>query len=274
MQSNAKNNKKGPQPVYKPYLRGRAFSKTAVKRCWRILGYTLIFTVLYVIVGSVLAFDNTALRVICNGVILLMVMGLMYNDGARMGESDTAFAEIAMNRKNEGKNVPGSELDRCFHPLKGFVTAACGAAPVFIIALIYAFMAQKQTYSLGVLPSWVSAYEEHADIGAALAYYHQTSAVQLAEVLRVAVRLLLFPFVNIAGANNADALLLVDRLSPLLCLLTPACYGLGYLRGPQLRALVHGNIRQNKRKHNAKERKAREQRAKQMEQKNKKKELI
>lgn len=226
MQSNAKNNKKGPQPVYKPYLRGRAFSKTAVKRCWRILGYTLIFTVLYVIVGSALAFDNTALRVICNGVVLLMVMGLMYNDGARMGESDTAFAEIAMNRKNEGKNVPGSELDRCFHPLKGFVTAACGAAPVFIIALIYAFMAQKQTYSLGVLPSWVSAYEEHADIGAALAYYHQTSAVQLAEVLRVAVRLLLFPFVNIAGANNADALLLVDRLSPLLCLLTPACYGL------------------------------------------------
>ena len=165
MQSNAKNNKKGPQPVYKPYLRGRAFSKTAVKRCWRILGYTLIFTVLYVIVGSALAFDNTALRVICNGVVLLMVMGLMYNDGARMGESDTAFAEIAMNRKNEGKNVPGSELDRCFHPLKGFVTAACGAAPVFIIALIYAFMAQKQTYSLGVLPSWVSAYEEHADIG-------------------------------------------------------------------------------------------------------------
>ena len=154
------------------------------------------------------------------------------------------------------------------------MTAACGAAPVFIIALIYAFMAQKQTYSLGVLPSWVSAYEEHADIGAALAYYHQTSAVQLADVLRVAVRLLLFPFVNIAGANNADALLLVDRLSPLLCLLTPACYGLGYLRGPQLRALVHGNIRQNKRKHNAKERKAREQRAKQMEQKNKKKELI
>ena len=43
---------------------------------------------------------------------------------------------------------------------------------------------------------------------------------------------------------------------------------------PQLRALVHGNIRQNKRRHNAKERKAREQRAKQMEQKNKKKELI
>ena len=106
MQSNAKNNKKGPQPVYKPYLRGRAFSKTAVKRCWRILGYTLIFTVLYVIVGSALAFDNTALRVICNGVVLLMVMGLMYNDGARMGESDTAFAEIAMNRKNEGKTCP------------------------------------------------------------------------------------------------------------------------------------------------------------------------
>lgn len=224
--------------------------------------------------GSALAFDNTALRVICNGVVLLMVMGLMYNDGARMGESDTAFAEIAMNRKNEGKNVPGSELDRCFHPLKGFVTAACGAAPVFIIALIYAFMAQKQTYSLGVLPSWVSAYEEHADIGAALAYYHQTSAVQLADVLRVAVRLLLFPFVNIAGANNADALLLVVGCRPcFVCLPLPAM-AWDICAGPRCAPWCTGNIRQNKRKHNAKERKAREQRAKQMEQKNKKKELI
>ena len=274
MQSNAKKNKKGAQPIYKPYLRGRALCDVAVKRCWHVLGYTLIFTLFFVLVGSVLSFDSVALRIICNAALLLVAMSLMYNDGARTGENDTAFAEIALNRKNEGRNVPESELNRCFHPLKGFVTAAWGVLPIFIIALIYAFMAQKQTYSLGALPSWVSAYDDHADISQGLAYYNETSSVQVADILRIVVRLILFPFVTIAGSDHADALLLVDRLSPVLCLLTPACYGLGYMRGPYLRALVHGNIRMSKRRHNAKERKAREERVKQMELKNKKKELI
>ena len=73
--------------------------------------------------------------------------------------------------------------------------------------------------------------------------------------------MLLFPYINIVGTDNYDTMLLMDRLSPVLVLITPLFYALGYLRGPSLRALVHGNIRLNKRRHNRKERKAREQRA-------------
>lgn len=274
MQKNAKKNKKSLQPVYKPYQRGRACSMLAVKRGWRILGYTLVLTFIFLIVGTALAFDNNILRIVLNAMVALMGMGLFYNDGARMGEGDTAFAEIVHNRKSEGKNVPDSELDRCFHPLKGFVTALCGIAPVLVLALVYALMAEKQIYSLGVLPSWVTAYEDQPEIGQALAYYSQTEGMKLADMLRIVVRLILFPYVNMVGSGNAEGMLLLDRLSPALCLLTPISFGLGYLRGPQLRSLVHGNIRQNKRKHNARERKAREQRAQQMQPKNKPKELI
>lgn len=53
---------------------------------------------------------------------------------------------------------------------------------------------------------------------------------------------MIFPFANIATTDNADALLLVDRLSPLLICLPALGFPLGYLTGPRSRALVHGDI--------------------------------
>jgi len=271
MQKNAKNKKNTAQPVYKPYLRGRAASALAAKRGWKVLGMTALFAFLYVLVGSVLTSDNLFLRLVLNLTMVGLACLMMFSEGSRQGENDTAFAEIAQNRLDSGKAVPDSEKDRCFHPLKGFFTALVGISLVFVIALTYALIAHKQTYQLGALPSWVTAFESQSQIGQALAYYQESSPLRAEDVLRVIVRLVLFPFVNLAGVNNYDGLYLVDRLSPLLCLIAPAFYGLGYLRGPSLRAMVHGNIRLNRRRHNRNERKARERRASAMKEK---KELI
>ncbi|MBQ7519836.1 MAG: hypothetical protein IJU12_05925, partial [Clostridia bacterium] len=128
--------------------------------------------------------------------------------------------------------------------------------------------------TLGALPSWVSAYETQDEIGQALAYYHETAALTLPEILRVAVRLFLFPYMNMLGNGNYEKLYLLDKLSPLLTLIVPVFYGIGYLRGPYLRALVHGNIRLARRKQNRSQRKAREQRAQKMRKKPEQKELI
>ena len=275
MQNNAKNRKKVTlKPVYKPYLRGTVASKTAAKRGLRILGYSLVFIFIYLLAGSAMSFENTLLRIGANSILLLLGAAVIYADGSNQGETDVGFAEIAQERLNEGRNVPKSEYDLCYHPLKGLFTMAVGMLPVFIVCVVYAVLAEKQGYSLGVLPSWVSTYESQGEIANALAYYHEKAPFELVDALRIIVRLVNFPFVTMAGIDNYDAMFLVDKLAPVLCLVVPVSYVIGYLRGPYLRALVHGSIRLNRRKHNKREKRVREQRKLQMQKKNDKKELI
>ena len=271
MQKNNAKKKNQPTPVYKPYLKGNPVSALAAKRGLKVLGLILVFAFFGVLASGVFGFDSIVLRVALNGILLLFGAGLMYNEGARQGENDVTFAEIALNRQNEGKEISKTDRDTCFHPLKGWFTALVGVAPFLLITVVYALIATRQHYALGALPSWVSAYEGQQEIGGALAYYHQGTPAGLEDFLRLGVRLLLFPYMNMLGAGNYDRLYLLDKLSPLLLLIVPACYGLGYLRGPQLRALVHGNIRMARRRRNRSERKAREKRAQKTPQK---KELI
>lgn len=275
MQKKNKNKTKKSPLVFKPYLRGRAASALAARRGVRVLGYTALFAFLYVLAGSALSFDNTLLRVLCNGVLVVTCGLIMYADGSRQGEGDTSFAEIAHKRASEGRDVPAVEAARCFHPLKGFFTVLVGMSPLLILCVINALTAQRQSYSLGVLPSWVSAYERQAQIGPALAYYNETSALGFVDIVRVIVRIAIFPFINMVGARNYDMMLLCDRISPLLCLLAPALYGVGYLRGPVMRAQIHGSIRTSLQKSKRRAQKERQQRAQQMKRKQQqKKELI
>ena len=269
-----KKKKKGMKPVYLPYLRGNVWSRTAVKRGFKVMGFVVMFVFIYVLLGGAMTFENTILRVAANALLLVMGGIVLYGEGANQGETDVGFAEIAQKRLDEGKNVPKSEHDLCYHPLKGVCTAAVGALPFFVICLVFAIVAQKQRFSLGVLPSWVASYESQSEVSEALAFYHETSGLSLEAVLRIVVRLIIFPYVTMMDINSYEAMYWVDKLSPLFCLTLPACYAVGYLRGPFLRALVHGNIRQNRRKHNKREKRARQQRRQQMETKNNKKELI
>lgn len=273
MQNNKKK-KKGMKPVYLPYLRGNIFSGAAVKRAVKIAGYMLMFMFINILLGGAMTFENVFLRVAANLVLLAVGAIVLYGEGVNQGETDVGFAEIAQKRLDEGHNVAASEHDLCYHPIKGFFSAAVGALPFFIICLVFSFIAQKQRFALGVLPSWVTAYESQTEVSQALAYYSEATAVSLETILRVVVRLINFPYVTMMDVNNYDTMYLIDKLSPLLCLTLPLCYAIGYTRGPLMRALVHGNIRQNNRKHNKREKRARQQRRMQMERKSEKKELI
>ena len=271
MQKNASSKKNELKPIYKPYLRGKAVSGTAAKRGWRVLGYILMFTFLCFIVGNMLPSSSAALRVILNGLLVAACCALMMSEGSRQGEADVAFAEIAQGRLDSGKPVPESEKDTCFHPLKGFFTAAVGVAVIFVLAVVFSLIAHPQSYQLGALPGWVAAYTSQAEISGGLAFYNDMSGLGVEGILRIVMRILMFPYVNMVNAGDHRILYLVEKLMPLLCLIVPVFYGIGYLRGPYLRALVHGNIRMNRRRYNRKERKAREKRAQRG---NEKKELI
>ncbi|NLX83601.1 MAG: hypothetical protein GXZ04_07290 [Clostridiales bacterium] len=256
MQSNPVKKKKAANlQIKKPFLRGKPFSGLAIKRGLRILTYLLLSTILYFFLGQLMVIDVPWLRILVNLVVLVAFAGLMYSNGAREGEGDVSYAEIAYARKQEGKTVSREDLNRCFHPAKGFATALAGTLPLMLLCLVYALMAVKDTYSLGALPSWVSAYLKKPDISLALSYYHDYAGIGAADILRLVVRLLVFPFVNMVGSRNADALLFVERLSPILVLIVPMFYGVGYLRGESYRSRVHGGIAANAKRTAQKQRK-------------------
>ncbi len=271
MQKNNAKKKNALKPIYKPYLTGKAFSSLALKRGLKVLGLLLVFAFFGILASGVFSFENPIPRILLNGALLFFGCMVMFNEGSRIGENDVSYAEIALKRQNEGLAVTDTDRQICYHRLKGFVSALAGAAPLLLITVIYALTVQRQTMSLGALPSWVQGYENQDEIGQALAFYHESSAAGFTDFLRLAVRLVLFPYMNMIGAGNFDRLYLLDRLSPLLVLIIPLCYGVGYLRGTYLRALVHGNIRMARRRHKRSERKAREQRVRKQPQK---KELI
>lgn len=233
--------KPGPRRVSKPYLKGKAFGKVSLLRGLRVLGILLGACLIYLLFGQMLSAEITWLRVFINIAVLLMLYSFMLMDGARTGEGDLAIAEISLTRKQAGQAPGQAELEKNYHPLKGFVSAATGAFPVFLLCLAYALMAVRETYTLGALPSWVQPYLNRADIGLALSYYQENIVLGFADFMRASVRLLVYPFISLSG-GNPDAILLVERLSPLLVLLAPLAYGLGYMQGEKRRALVHGSI--------------------------------
>lgn len=234
--------------VYRPYLKGHAVSLLAARRGLRILAYQIAFAFIFLMIGPLLSFDALILRLITNLGMVAGLMALLYAEGTRAGVEDVTFAQIALQRQQDGKTIEGRELDRCYHPAKGFVTALLGALPLLLISMVFALTVQPRQYVLGGLPDWVSAYERRADIELALSYYHKQRALALPEMLGIAVRLFILPFINMVGQDATGAQYLLDRLSPLLILLPPCAYGVGYLRGPALRAQVHGAIEKDTRR--------------------------
>lgn len=254
-QTQAKKNKNKRPLVFKPYEKGNSFDGAALKRALRLMAYFLMFAFLYLVVGSALQFGNTFLRVLMNVLMVLVCGAIVYMDGARLGEAEVAFGEIAYTRVQSGKTLEQKDKERCFHPLKGMLIALAAAVPIVILTLPHALTAVKQTYTLQALPNWVSGYSNQGEIMAPLQYYNKQVSLSVLDILRMVTRVLIFPFANIATVDNPDALLLADRLSPLLACLPLAGFPLGYMTGPRARAMVHGDISSNNKKANRRRKK-------------------
>ena len=240
-----KKKKKKPELVFKPYLKGDWHGPSAWKKALKILAYYLIFVVLYLLVGGMLNSNTKAFAWIVNSAMVLLCGSMLYMDGARQGESETSLGEIAWSRREAGKEVPAREKEKCFHPFKSWFSVLIGMLPLVILAGIAALSAKLQTYQLQALPDWVTSLDRDGEAFLPLSYYMKQVPVSASDVIRIIVRLLTFPFVQIARNYGNAAILTVDRLSPLLVCLPALGYPLGYRTGPRMRAMVHGNIRTN-----------------------------
>ncbi len=268
MQNTGRKAKKKRELIYKPYLKGSWHGADAVKKGLKILTLYLVFLVMFLLVGMLLHFDSQFLTWIANMALVFVCGAFLYNEGATAGESQTALGEIAYGRRQDGKDVPEKELEKCFHPAKGWFSMLVGVLLPLTLAAIYAFIAKKQAYELQTLPEWVASFDRESEVMQPLSYYVTGRGLDAADYLRVVIRLWTLPCQRIAQTYGADAVLLADRLSPLLICLPALGYPLGYLTGPRSRAMIHGNISTSNRRRQRRKNKAMQARQKRSEKKN------
>ena len=247
------------KPVVKPYMRGSWHGRDAVRKGSKMILSVLFVSILYLVLGLLLSFESAVFRVLTSCVLITVAALYMYFQGVTSGEADTSFAEIMYAHDQEGKTVVPGDHDRCFHPGKGFFEVLIALIPYLLITLVFAFLTQRITYTLGVLPSWIDISAQ-THVGEALSYYNVQNSSLFMAILRIVARALTMPFINISLLLGSDGVLWAERLTPLWVSVAPIAYGFGYLQGPKVRIRVNTGIQIGVHKKKRKERKERKAR--------------
>lgn len=245
---------KAKTTVTKPWLTGKIKDRNTPRRALGFLGLLLTFTFVSVLACSMFLVNSAVLRICMNGAVEILLLTVCYMNGTSQGTDDVAKGEVMYQHRESGKEDSEAERATAYHPLKGLMTAVCGSLLVLIPALILAFTAEKTLTGIGALPSWLEGYERRAEIGDALVAYRQVTPVTVTGIMRTVVRVFLMPVISMAGTENKDTLLLLERLSPILVLLPAFAFGAGYMQGPKQRSRIHTEISENIRKRKKKER--------------------
>ena len=244
----------------KPYMTGAPTDENTVRNSLVFFGVLILAGFMCFIVCSMTSFKSVILRVLVNVIIEALILVIFYAKGAEYGTDGVSRGEILYQHIQKGQEVSAGEKSVPFHPLKGFVVGALGTLIPLILAVILAFSAERQMTNAGVLPSWMETYLRRSEIGDALAGYTQSIPINATDIVRIAVRIMMMPLVTMAGAENRDLLLILERISPLIVLFPAASYGIGYLTGPSKRRTIHKEIADNNRKRISRERRARKAR--------------
>ena len=254
---------KKPQaaPVRKPFLTGSPYDCNSLRSAAMILLMLVLAAIVYLVAATVLMIDITVVRIALNAVMLIVTWELFSASGRSNGAVAVNQGEIMYRRQERGDAVTPRDRSMCFHPLKGFVIGLLGSLPLFLIAAVLALTTSRQITTAGALPAWMSSMAEDPEFSSALSAYVVGQSIGVTDILRVLIRMELLPWVNLIGSENSGALLIMERLSPVLVLIPGLCYGWGYTRGVNERSRVHTSIAAGNRRHARKEAKARKARA-------------
>ncbi len=236
------NHKQAAREIQKPMLRGSWHGRDAFLRGYRLMAGVLITSIMFLLLGMILLFDSLWMRLLMCAALVGLAGAYQYSKGIAAGQGDAAFGEIIYEREKEGKPIQKADRDRCYHPAKGFFAVLVGTLPFVLVALGFALLARPALYSLGVLPGWLGPLMRQNELGDALAYYGGQPGIQAMDVYRMVVRAMVMPFINAAIPLGDNAVLWVERLSPLLVIIAPLGYGFGYLGGRKARARVNASI--------------------------------
>lgn len=241
----------------KPFLTGLVADERTLKSSLAFFGTLILVFFIAFIACATATFSNLLLRIFLNAAVVILALIVFFNNGSKRGAEDVAKGEILWQKKEKGLDISESERKLCFHPFKGYVIGVAGTLPFILLALYLAVNTSLQMTGSGTLPSWMQTYTKRGDIGNALINYTQPEGMAFIDYIRMIVRIMMIPFVNIAGNADKNGILLVERLSPLLLLLPAAAYGSGYLTGRSIRTQIHTAINVNDQKRIRREKKRR-----------------
>lgn len=251
-----KTSKKKGKIVTQPYLKGKMLDRSTWKDSLRFLvSYAVLGLITFLLASGVVG-DSSFIRILLCGALEVLFLFVFFTLGAGKGTDTVKVSEIMYDRKDSGRFLTKQEENGCYHPLKGLLHALIGTLPLLIAAIILALVAKRQIIGFGSLPAWVTETGNvRPELVQPLSYYFVADQMGLESVLRMIIRLTIIPWVGLFDPANASAMLLLEKLSPLMILLGPAAYGVGYLQGPARRTALHSKIAENNRKRARKEKK-------------------
>ena len=248
MQKTRKKSSRGVAPVRKPFLRGTPLDATTTKSILLVFIATLGMAFGLMLFGGMMMWETMFFRYLINGLLLVAVYAIFFYTGASRGTLAVSQGEILFRRKEQNLPVNDKEQSICYHPMKGWLIGLLGCLPMVLCGILLAVIAQPQMTSYGAMPSWTNSLLKTEEIGSALSYYQKSEPLGLEQILRLIVRMNLMPYVNIIGAENSSALLLLERLSAFLLIVPGVFYGIGYMQGERMRSRVHTDIAISKKK--------------------------
>ncbi len=212
----------------------RSQIKEIGKKALRVIVYELLFGLIGILLVPSLLGASAVIRIaLC--VALIVIATLMFlTNAASLGETESAAADrLAKSAQKSNYHPSEAELASRYSVKKALLGALLGALPLFILCVLLALTTRPYVYTLQSYPTWLSSYVELPEIGGGIAYLNDIQVnIGIADYLRVAVRVVLFPIVGIFSDLSDSASLLFDRLTPIISLLIPAVFVIGYLLGP------------------------------------------
>lgn len=219
------------------------------RRALKIFLISLIYVFFSIIFVQVTFVDNYIIKSLVNSAIFIVFLTILYSEGVKNGESDSAFSEIMDSKRKNGMTVLKSESVKCFNTKRSFFEAYFAFWLFVIISIALSIFTKENYFESLVKPGWLKAYNKTEQF-LLLSLFDYGHKFALLDFVRLITRLILFPFFNLFSNENIHAVFILEKLSPLIMLTLPLSYVFGYTKGPKKRREIKDTIlKGNQRKH-------------------------